>query len=78
MEIALNAKLLEFDHLERHELSNNNRHYYIQHLQYNGGDLLFQTDWFKSESIRYGLDKKTEMLIPVSNVFPKNFQIGRG
>ena len=59
METALNAKLLKFDHLERHELSNVNRHYYTQRLQYNGSYLIFQTDWFKSEGIRYGLDKKT-------------------
>lgn len=75
LETALNAKHLKFDPPERHELSNVNRYYYTQNLQYNGKDLMFTTDWFKSEGIRYGLDKKPEMLVPVSEIFHKTFNL---
>ena len=75
METALNAKLLKFDPLERHELNSVNRHYYTQRLQYNDNDLMLQVDWFKSEGIRHGFDKKPEMLIPVSQVFNKNLKL---
>ena len=39
-----------------------NRCYYIQNLKYDGGDLFLTTNWFKSEGVKDGIDKKAEML----------------
>ena len=35
---------------------------------------MFTTDWFKSEGIRYGLDKKPEMLVLITETFHKTFK----
>ena len=37
-------------------------------------ELIFTTDWFKSEGIHYGLDKKPEMLVPTSPYFFRVFK----
>ena len=74
LDTALNNKLVKFDPPQRQDLINAGRHYYTQNLNYNGRDLLFTTDWFKSEGIRYGLDKKPEMLVSISPTFHKVFK----
>lgn len=66
LDTALNCKQLKFDKPERHDLSSGNRHYYTQSLNYNGRQLMLTTDWFRSEGICYGLDKRPEMLVSLS------------
>ena len=66
LETSMNVKLLKFDPIDRHDLSNQNHHYYTQDLIYNDRELIFTTDWFRSGGIHFGLDKKPEMLVPTS------------
>ena len=63
LETSMNVKLLKFDPIDRHDLSNQNHHYYTQDLIYNDRELIFTTDWFRSGGIHFGLDKKPEMLV---------------
>ena len=66
LEASFNTKLIKFGPIDRHDLISLGRHYYTQELMYNNDELIFTTDWFKSEGIHYGLDKKPEMLVPTS------------
>ena len=69
LETSMNVKWLKFGPIDRHDLSNQNRHYYTQDLIYNDRELIFTTDWFRSGGIHFGLDKKPEMLVPTSPFF---------
>lgn len=48
-----------------HELNNVGRSYYFQPLKVNGQDLFLTSEWFRSDGIKYGLDKKPEILFTV-------------
>lgn len=62
---TLNFSEVTFEEPTHHELPLVGRHYYTQALKYKGSDLLLTSDWFRSDGIKYSMDKKPELLVKV-------------
>ena len=50
----------------RNELPNLNRFYFTQDLKYHNEDVFLTTNWFNSSGLKESIDKKMEMLVPMS------------